>query len=183
MTSGGARSRSGPPPNPNSLRSAKRGTSAALVELPAEGFAGAAPEFPVPKLSIFKKVTEEAGVVRYEFDAEATRGFRAREIQVWAEHWRFPQAASWVNEPWCWLELAHFCRTVAQVERDPAPSASLQGRLAAYRLSLGLSADGLKARGWRIAVDIVAAKRAEHEEPRSSSARDRFKVVSGGDGS
>lgn len=156
----------------------KRGL-AGVVELPAEGFKGEAPAFPVPQLTIFKKVTEEDGVVRYEFDASATKEFRKRETTVWADHWKFPQAASWVNEPWCWLELAHFCRTVAQVERDPAPSASLQGRLAAYRLSLGLSSEGLKARGWAIAVDVVGEKREAKKPPARKSARDRLTVVDG----
>lgn len=175
MPSGGARTRSGPPSDPGSLRSMKRGM-AGFTELPSEGFAGPVPEFPVPQLEIFKKVTEEDGVTRYEFDAAGTKAFRSRELAVWAEHWCFPQAASWTNEPWCWLEIAHFCRTVAQVERDPAPSASLQGRLAAYRLSLGLSAEGLKARGWAIVVDVVGERRAE-KVTAPASARDRLAVV------
>jgi hypothetical protein len=156
----------------------KRGIAGA-TKLPPEGFQGEVPEFPVPKLTILKKVTEEDGTIRYEFDADGTRDFRKRELAVWEQHWRFPQAVAWQREPWCWLELAHFCRTVAQVERDPAPSASLQGRLAAYRLSLGLSAEGLKARGWAIATDEVEEKRAEKAAPARKSARDRLTVVDG----
>ena len=68
MARGGARNRAGPQANPDSGRSDRRGYS--LTALPAEGYAGEIPDFPLPDAS-------------------------ERELEVWAEAWRTPQACAW----------------------------------------------------------------------------------------
>ena len=64
MPSGGARARSGPAPDPNALRRDRK-DDAAWVVLPAEGFQGDVPEFPLADGS----------------DAE---------VQLWVTLWRKP---------------------------------------------------------------------------------------------
>ena len=72
MTLGGARSRSGPAPDPLSGRSVRRGLS--LTALPAAGYSGEVPEFPLPRPL-------------------------KRERDLWAWAWSTPQAVAWAEEP------------------------------------------------------------------------------------
>src|SRR5690554_3432139 len=66
MASGGARARSGPAPDPDSYRSQNRD----WIDLPAGGFAGVVPEFPLG-------------------DALTV------EVALWDELWLKPQAHAW----------------------------------------------------------------------------------------
>src|SRR5690606_33600539 len=75
MASGGARNRSGPPLDPNSGRSERRGVK--LTALPNEGYRGEVPEFPIP-------------------------GASDRVLEIWASLWERPQAAAWALQPWRW---------------------------------------------------------------------------------
>lgn len=131
MASGGARNRSGPPPDPASERSERRGL--VLTALPREGFDGEAPEFPLPDPS-------------------------ARELVVWTESWRTPQAAAWVLESWRWRTVAQWVRWSVRMEA-PEASASLGNVVVRLADQIGLTPDGLKANGWAIAADEVSAKR------------------------
>src|SRR5689334_2070755 len=103
MPRGGARNRSGPSANPDSGRSDRRGFK--LTALPAEGFRGAIPEFPLPDAS-------------------------DRELEVWASLWRTPQACAWSmpSEAWRTRTVALYTRTVVRCE-DPAAGAALLGQL------------------------------------------------------
>lgn len=145
MPKGGARNRSGPPPDPNSGRSDRRGLS--LTALPATGFLGDAPEFPLP---------------------EAT----GRERAIWEDAWRTPQACAWEREPWRWQTVAEYARFKALCEVEP--NAALIGQLHRYRDQIGLTPAGMKENGWSIAHDEVTPK-AEKSKPASS--RNRLKVV------
>lgn len=139
MPRGGARNRSGPRPDPLSGRSERRGLS--LSALPADGFDGDAPEFPLPGNDL------------------ASGSFRERELAIWAEAWRSPQAAAWALESWRWPIIGEYCRLKMQVEVDPQASAALVGQLHRYRDQLGLTPAGLKENGWAIASAEVAVKR------------------------
>jgi len=97
MARGGARNRSGPRPDPNSLNSAKKGY--VLTALPAEGYQGEIPEFPLPDLT-------------------------AREVEVWRQAWRTPQAAAWSTQPWRWRTVALWVRWSVRME-DPEAGAAL----------------------------------------------------------
>ncbi|RZU64926.1 hypothetical protein EV379_1237 [Microterricola gilva] len=66
MASGGARSRSGPAPDPDSYRSQNR----EWIDLPAAGFSGEVPNFPLA-------------------------GALGVESELWAELWSKPQASAW----------------------------------------------------------------------------------------
>lgn len=180
MSSGGSRNRSGPPADPKSLRSAERGIS--LTALPAGGFTGEAPEFPLQPIQLFLEYFEGSGRDRTkvkEFDGGGTEGFREREAAIWAEAWRTPQACAWSLESWRWPVVAEYCRLKAVVEHDPSASAALVAQLHRYRDQIGLTPAGLKENGWAIARDELAAQAAKRPV-KQSSARDRMKVVADG---
>src|SRR5690349_13469823 len=140
MAKGGARNRSGPQADPKSLRSAERGI--VLTALPSEGFKGKAPEFPLPRIVRFYDVFED-GKKRRESDSGATEYFRDRELEVWNECWRTPQAAAWSLESWRWPTIAEFCRLKTVVELEPDANASLVAQLHRFRDQIGLTPAGL----------------------------------------
>lgn len=149
---GGARNRSGPAPDPNSGRSDRRGLS--LTALPAEGYKGDVPEFPLPSPA-------------------------DRELEVWAILWATPQACAWATQSWRWLNIADLVRLQVRGE-DPDASVAIATAVRQLRADLGLTPAGLIENGWAIAADETAGKRAEKaEEPARKSSRDRMKVVPG----
>src|SRR5690348_7225163 len=93
MPKGGARIRSGPAPDPKSGRSDRRGY--ALTALPAEGFDGEAPEFPLPQRKVYAKEWNEAGKQVQVYDATETARIEERELEFWAWLWTTPQACAW----------------------------------------------------------------------------------------
>ena len=134
MPRGGARNRSGPPPSESSARSERRGFS--LTALPAEGYDGPVPEFPLPSPSF-------------------------RELEVWAQVWRSPQACAWAmpSEMWRADTVAMWVRTKVRCEaRDAGPS--LLGQLHRFADQIGLTTAGLREMGWKVAVDELAAHSA-----------------------
>ena len=156
MTSGGARNRSGPARDESSGRSDRRGFK--LTALPAQGFTGPAPQFPFPDAS-------------------------DRELEVWADLWRTPQACAWSmpSEAWRVRTVALYTRTVVRCE-DPAAPATLLGQLHRFADQIGMTTAGLAEMGWKVAVDEVAVKAAEKSDatPARKSSRDRLSVVPGG---
>lgn len=157
MARGGARNRSGPKADPNSGRSDRRGYK--LTALPAEGFTGPAPEFPLDSPT-------------------------GRELEVWASLWRTPQACAWSmpSESWRHVTVAMYCRTLVRCEA-PDAGASLIGQLHRFADQIGMTTAGLAEMGWAVATDEVAVKReesAEDEPAQRKSSRDRFSVVNGG---
>lgn len=184
MAHGGARNRSGPPVDPKSLRTAERGI--ALTSLPSEGYNGDAPEFPLPKRFIWNEWFEGSGrdrEKRRERDDGATESVWERELDLWAWAWATPQAAAWALEPWRWQTVAMWVRTFVVCEGSEATAAD-KGSLHRFADQIGLTPAGLKENGWAIARNEVAAKRtASTAKASQSSARDRMKVVAGGDAS
>lgn len=128
---GGARNRSGPSADPRSARSDRRGVS--FTALPAEGFAGDVPEYPVP-------------------------GASARELDVWADLWSTPQAAAWSVQSWRWAHVADLVRMMVLSE-DPKAQVGIWTHIRQARADLGLTPAGLKENGWAIAVDEVSERR------------------------
>ena len=154
MSRGGSRNRSGPAPDPSSGRSERRGYS--LTALPAEGFDGDAPDFPLPDPS-------------------------SRELEAWAEAWRTPQACAWSmpSESWRIPTVAMWVRVKVRCE-DPEAGAALLGQLHRFADQIGMTTAGLAEMGWKVAVDETAPKRAERRATKPKSSRDRLKVVPGG---
>ena len=152
MSSGGARNRSGPAVNPDSARSDRRGVK--LTALPAEGYRGTAPDFPLPEPSV-------------------------RESAVWAEAWRSPQACAWAmpSEAWRQRTVALWVRTSVRCE-DPDAPASLLAALHRFADQIGMTTAGLAEMSWRVAVDEVAEKRDTSEKVQApSSSRSRLRSV------
>lgn len=150
MASGGARNRSGPPMDPNSGRSERRGVK--LTALPNEGYQGEVPEFPVP-------------------------GASNRELAVWESLWRRPQACAWISQPWRWDAIAELAMLQVRAEARDCP-VNVYERIRQWRADLGLTPAGLLENGWAIATaDIVPqGEPSEGAKPRQSS-RDRLKVA------
>ena len=135
MARGGARNRSGPAASESSGRSDRRGFK--LTALPAEGYSGPIPEFPLP-------------------------GASDREVEVWEQAWRTPQACAWSmpSESWRSRTVALWVRTTVRCE-DPEAGAALLGQLHRFADQIGMTTAGLAEMGWKVAVDEVAKKAAE----------------------
>jgi len=147
MASGGARNRSGPQADPNSLTSGKRGLS--LQTLPSGGYDGEVPEIPL------SDVTD-------------------RESEVWAQLWRTPQATAWIAEPWRWRTVAMYVRWSVRSEGD-VPAAFL-GQVHRLGDQIGLTPAGLKENGWAI-VPVESTSTTASTPRRKASSRARLKVV------
>lgn len=155
MPRGGARNRSGPLADPNSGRSERRAFK--LTALPAEGYAGPVPEFPLPQAS-------------------------DRELEVWESAWRTPQACAWSlpSEAWRVRTVAMWCRLSVRCE-DVEAGAALLGQLHRFADQIGMTTAGLAEMGWKVAVDEVADKAVEKSaSAKPTSSRDRLKVAGSG---
>ncbi len=179
MTRGGARNRSGPGKDPNSLRSAAAGY--VLTALPSEGYAGEVPDFPLMEFTVLRWETEDKR--RYQVrDDEATEAFRRRELELWEQAWTYPQACAWAQESWRWNTVAMWVRTQVVCESSGGDAAD-KARSTASRPDRD-DAGRLKENGWAIARNEIADKAAEKQTEAAqvpqSSARDRMTVVNGG---
>lgn len=173
----GGHARSGPQPDESSLRSAKRGY--VLTALPAEGYKGDVPEYPLPKVTVWWEYFEDKQKVR-EVDDAATDARHDRELELWAWAWRTPQACAWSLEPWRRHSIAMWVRTSALCESSEATAAD-KNSLHRFADQIGMTPAGLKENGWAIAKDEVGQKRTQKAAPRRASSRSRLKVVGGGD--
>lgn len=153
MASGGARSHSGPPPDPESRTSERRGYT--LTALPNEGYAGEAPDV-----------------------ADHLIAPTPRHEKVWADLWTTPQACAWSVERWRIPVVADLVKYIVRLD-DPEAPASFATSVRQLRDDLGLSSQGLRLNGWAIAVDEVAKKAAEKSSPSTprSSSRSRMQSV------
>lgn len=152
MASGGARARSGPPLDPSSGRSDRRGIS--LDVLPAGGFDGEVPDFPLPNVL-------------------------PREAELWDALWRTPQAAKWAEQSWRWQEIGQFVRLSVRLE-DPAAPAGLYAQYRGIRTELGLSPAGLKENGWQIAAPEATSTAKPEKAATRGGSRARLGVIQGG---
>jgi len=160
MTSGGARNRSGPKKDEGSARSDALGFS--LTALPAEGYKGRVPAWPLPK--------------------SPNKATAARELKVWTEAWRTPQACAWSmpSERWRIRTVALWVRLTVRCEDLEAP-ASLLAQLHRFADQIGMTTAGLAEMGWKVAVDEVASKRtAAKAAPAQPKRERRLRAVDGG---
>lgn len=176
MPSGGARARSGPPADPSALRRDRAG-DAAWTTLPAEGFTGEVPEFPLPKITVWNVYFEDKKRVR-EYDEGATASRWEDELGLWTALWRKPQAVMWARLG-LEYEVAAYVRCYIESTGEDSNSGL---KTAALRMAaeIGLSLPGMHSLRWKFAEDEVAAKRGSAPAPAGKSARDRLKVISGG---
>jgi hypothetical protein len=161
MTSGGARNRSGPPASSTSGRSDRRGLR--FDALPAEGYRGEVPDFPLPPRVVYYEYfdTEAKRKVR-ELDEGASETVHDRELELWAWAWRTPQACAWAqpSESWRLLTIAMWVRTYVLCESSEATAAD-KSSLHRFADQIGLTPAGLAETGWAVAKDELAAKAAE----------------------
>lgn len=155
MTRGGARSRSGPAQDPNALRRLRK-DDAQWTTLPAEGRLEPAPEWPLTAAT-------------------------ARELVLWERWWCKPEALIWESDG----SVDYVALTVRMFAEAEVEKASAENRKTVRMMmaDLYLTRDAKDRAKIRVAVDEVAAKRDEKTPgPSKPSARDRMKVVRGGDG-
>lgn len=154
MAKGGARARSGPPPDPNALR--RERDAGEWTILPAEGRGGVTPEWPL---------VEQA----------------AREAELWERLWGMPQAWMWER---CGqeIEVALYVRRLGEAE-SPDATVSLGTLVRQMSDSLGLTTPGMRANRWRIdRSDSAETKPTEPMPAAKNSARARLRAVPGGSG-
>ena len=130
MSSGGARNRSG------RAISALSEAGLRLSALPAEGYQGKPPRWPLTRPT-------------------------TRERAVWRQLWKTPQACAWAlpSESWRQITVAMYVRTLVRCE-DPEAPASLLAQLHRFADQIGLTTAGLSEMGWKVAVDEVGQARA-----------------------
>jgi hypothetical protein len=139
---------SGPAPNPNSRR--QTGNQAhTWLDLPANGYDGAIPKFPLPAV---------------------VDGFADRELELWESIWRTPQAAAWALNGWA-HDVALYVRYFALGEAGSLDSAK-EARMWSDRL--GLNPAAMLKNRWRVRADEVGSKR---EQGGKSKPKRRLKVV------
>lgn len=150
MTSGGARVRPGPAPNPNALR--REHDAGEWTHLPEAGREGDPPPWPLSR---------------------RTR----RESVLWAREWRRPQAVMWERNGQC-VEVAIYVRTLALAERQDAP-VNARTLLKQQMEALGVSIPGMLRLRWIIGDAPVNARRpqAAAEPGAVVDIRDRFRAV------
>lgn len=153
VTSGGARGRSGPAPDPNALRRDRAGDAAWTV-LPAEGFKGDAPAFPL---------ADELGA----------------EVDLWVSLWRKPQAFMW-SKLGLELEVAAYVRAFLKaVDIDASPN--LMVPVLRMSAEIGLSLPGMHSLRWKFSEDELSVKRAAAVPARSGpSAKERLAALANG---
>ena len=179
MASGGARNRSGPQVDPNSARSDARGLR--FLALPASGFTGERPAFPLPPRVVMRWVQE--GKARWqEPDAQATAHVAEREADLWAWAWRTPQAHAWAmpSESWRLQAIAMWVRTSVVCESSDAKAAD-RGSLHRFADQIGLTPAGLKENGWMVKADDLADRRVDPVvEVESDEVAARRRAIGGG---
>ena len=152
MTSGGARARSGPAPDPNALRRDRK-DDAAWVTLPAEGFQGEIPVFPI---------------------ADAL----GAEVELWETLWSKPQAVMWAKLG-LEFEVAAYVRAFLESVEAGATS-GLKTAVLRMGAEIGLSLPGMHSLRWKFAEDELGARRSEPARKSGGvSAKDRLRALNG----
>ena len=163
MTSGGRRNRSGPTKQEGSGASDRAGYS--LTALPASGYDGEAPRFPLMPRTVMRWEIEDKR--RYQVvDEDATEAVREREAELWAWAWTTPQACAWSmpSESWRIHTIAMWVRTFVICESSEATAAD-KGSLHRFADQIGMTTAGLAEMGWKVAVDQLAERRAGQPDP------------------
>lgn len=153
MPAGGARARSGPPPDPNALRRDRPSDAEQWTTLPQSGREGEPPDFPLDRPS-------------------------RREMDLWAREWKRPQAVMW-ERLGLELAVAMFVRDVATAE-DPKASPPARALVIRHMDALGISVAGLRSHRWRIGEPEQQGMQTADDTRRRAPAKSRFKTIAGG---
>ena len=174
MPRGGARNRSGPPKDETSGRSDRAGYS--LTALPAQGYDGPVPGFPLPKRVVWYEYYVGEGKNREkvrERDEGATESVWGRELELWAWLWTTPQACAWSmpSESWRLHTIAMYVRTFVVCEGSEATAAD-KGSLHRFADQIGMTTAGLAEMGWKVAVDQLSERRADRQRDQHDAEGD-----------
>jgi len=150
MSSGGARMRSGPAADPNSLRQDRKSGGKDWVDLPTS------PVENVPACPLVEPT--------------------ALELELWDELWQKPQGHMWVSLG-LKHQVALYVRNLVRASA-PDGKAAWMAPLLRQEAELGLSTVGMGHLGWRFGSDEVSERREEAQSSRQS-ARDRLKALNG----
>ncbi|EFQ84725.1 hypothetical protein HMPREF0063_10066 [Aeromicrobium marinum DSM 15272] len=178
MPKGGARVNSGPPPDPNALRRDRPKDKDGWMTLPAKGRRGRVPRFPL--LPHKARAEQDVGD---DPDGSKLTVVRAedlddRELQLWREAWKTPQAEAWEKFGWH-HDVALYIRHLAAAELGDMKAAS---EMRQWSDRIGLNPVAMLRLRWRISVDELGARRAaaptgEQPPARGSDLRKRLSAV------
>jgi hypothetical protein len=143
---GGARWRSGPAADPNALRRDRFGDRPWWV-LPAEGYSGEVPTFPLAPTVVFETGWDGRKRMRV-IDPDASAIRQAVELRLWEELWRKPQAVLWARWDLKWEVAAYVRAFIESIQNDA--STSLKVIVLRMSAEIGLSTEGMRALRWRI---------------------------------
>jgi hypothetical protein len=131
-------------------------------------------------MSRYRWEVDEDGKRHEVYDEELTEEFRDRELTVWDEAWRTPQAGMWSVQSWRWQIIAEYCRLKTVVETKPDANAALVGQLHRFRDQIGLTPAGLRENGWEIVHDELEERRKpELAEAVKEKPQRRLRAVNG----
>ena len=157
MPSGGARSRSGPQPDPNAIRRERPDDQAGWITLPSER-TGPMPAWPLP------------GPVS------------AEEMEHWAKLWKTPQSTIWEKEG-VEDDVALYTRSFVAAAAPGAPVGLIK-EVRIMRDDLGLSPGAALRKRWKIGTAPAADPTSPtatvtpiRPARTSPSAKDRFRRV------
>lgn len=148
MPPGGARARSGPPPDPDALRRDRPSDQAGWTHLPADGRDGPTPRWPLPTPT------------------------HAGGKKLWRTLWRRPEALMWEANGQE-IQVALYVLAVLAAEM-PQANASDRKTALSYMDDLGLSNGGRARNRW--VIDDAGALRAESKpagEPAAGGSADK----------
>lgn len=151
MPSGGARSRSGPPPDLNALRRDRADDAAGWETLPSAGRPGDPPPWPLMvSTGVSTRISRSGEVLEIE-------SLRDREIELWRELWKLPQAIVWERNRLT-IPVALFVRQLAEGEL-PHSSAENRKTIKMYLSDLYLTSDSLARARLKIGtVEVVKTR-------------------------
>lgn len=175
MARGGPRNRSGPKADESSGRSDRRDYS--LTALPAEGYDGEVPDFPLPGRTVMRWEHEEKR--RFQvLDTEATEAVAERERELWDWLWSTPQACAWSlpSESWRLPTIAMYVRTFVICEGTDATAAD-KNSLHRFADQIGMTTAGLAEMGWKVAPAAEPKATADEPTTETGDESDDGKVV------
>jgi hypothetical protein len=124
---------------PPSFEPRRRNPRAGLLLLPAKGFEGEVPRWPLPGR------------------------FTGAERLAWDQLWRTPQAFAWAQLGWT-RTVARYCRLMVRAEK-PGATAAVAAQVTALEDRLGLTPKSMRLLLWQVAPDETAERRAEQAAP------------------
>jgi hypothetical protein len=103
---------------------------------------------------------------------------KARELAVWTEEWRRPQAVMW-EQLGLEREVAMYVRSFVAAEQ---PSASVASRtlIRQQQEALGLSVPGMNRLRWTIGKAPAAQRQERPTGTEGAAMRDRLRAIEGG---